>query len=54
MRRKQLRAHAGQGDERGSFGAPRELNLTPEQVHRGLQYRAHIIAVLERSGAPLP
>lgn len=53
VRRKQLRAHAGHDGERGSYEAARQLNLTPEQIHRGLQYRAHIVLVLERSG-PAP
>ena len=48
VRRVQLRSHAGQEGQRGCYNAAQELALAPEQIRRGLQYRAHIIGVLDR------
>ena len=51
--RKALANHAGQEGQRGSYLAARKLGLTQEQVRRGLQYRAHVLAVLETCSHPL-
>ncbi len=52
MCRKALASHAGQAGQRGSYQAAQKLGLTPEQVRRGLQYRAHVLAVLEKCAHP--
>ncbi|EIE25143.1 hypothetical protein COCSUDRAFT_65115 [Coccomyxa subellipsoidea C-169] len=46
--RKNLTSHAGTDGRKECYTAARVLNLTEEQVRRGLQYRTHVLGVLDK------
>lgn len=51
--RRALGTHSGHEGQTGCSQAPAKLNLTPEQIKRGLQYRAHVLSAMEK-WAPHP
>lgn len=46
--RRNLALHSGMDGTTGCYRAAKVLNLSEEQVRRGLQYRSHVLQVMDK------